>query len=173
MSYFEDLSQYTYVATAGPAINVGWLDAKHDFPTEQPSAPVLDALWRYCLILVVPTRGLHRCDLCSLPSSTFVRHGTRLLLGPGEIRVLGANGDLFAAPNLIYHYVSDHHYRPPHEFLQAVVDEPRPESEEYRNSLDRMGLRWEENVPVSDEPAEFRFVRTETGVERVEVKRRR
>jgi hypothetical protein len=56
----------------------------------------------------MPTRGLHSCTfctLCTLPNSSFVRHDTKLLLGSGEIRVFGATGDAFAAPNLIYHYI--------------------------------------------------------------------
>lgn len=176
MSYFEDLSRYSYdkiVAEACPAINVGWLGANHAFSTEQSNENVLDALWQYCLILALPTRGLHLCELCAAPSSAFARHGTRLLLGSGEIRVFGTNGDVFAAPNLIYHYVSDHHYRPPGEFLQAVEGGASPASEEYRGSLNRLGIRWRENPPLANEPTQFRFVRTERGIEREEVKGRR
>jgi hypothetical protein len=89
------------------------------------------------------------------------------------MRVFGVNGDVFAAPNLIYHYVSDHRYRPPHEFIQAVEGGPQPTSEEYRKALDCVGVRWRENAPLAEEPTQFRFVRTESGIERVEVKGRR
>jgi len=43
-------------------------------------------------------------------------------LGDAEIRVLGRNDRVFAAPNLIYHYVTAHGYRPPDEFLGALSD---------------------------------------------------
>ncbi len=173
MTFFEDLSPYTYSEAAprgASARNVGWLDAKHDFPRERPRPELLDALWEYCSILVVPTRGLHGCELCTSATNTFARRETKLLLGSGEIRVLGSAGDVFAAPNLIFHYICDHQYQPPQEFRQAVEMGPHPTSAEYRRLLDRLGLSWRENLPVSDEPKRFRFVRTEDGVEQQEEK---
>lgn len=102
----------------------------------------------------------------------------RLLLGSGEIRVFNSAGDVFAAPNLIYHYILQHHYRPPDEFLRAVEHGPRPRSDEYRALLKHLSVDWRENFPMTDEPIKFRFVRTEHGVEReiiepVEAKDRR
>ena len=44
-----------------------------------------------------------------------------MALGNAEIRVLGRNGKTYAAPNLIYHYIKDCGYLPPHEFLEAVM----------------------------------------------------
>jgi hypothetical protein len=177
MTYLEDLSPYTFLDGATPsaaaARNVGWLEASHDFPTEEPPPHLLDRLWEYCSILIFPTRGLHDCEFCSLPSSTFVRNGTRLFLGSGEIRVFNSTGEAFAAPNLIYHYVLGHHYRPPHEFLRAVEDGPRPGSDEYRKLLERLAVDWRENTPLLDEPKQFRFVRTEDGVEAQEKKKDR
>ena len=123
MTYFEDLSRYTFDATASGmarARNIGWLDAYHDFPKGHPRAGLLDAIWDYCSILVVPTRGIHGCELCVSPPTTFVRHDTRLLLGSGEIRIFDSTGGILAAPNLVYHYILDHQYRPPEEFLDAV-----------------------------------------------------
>ncbi|MCX7805518.1 MAG: hypothetical protein N3A38_10060 [Planctomycetota bacterium] len=38
-----------------------------------------------------------------------------------EIRVLGRDGKIYAAPTLIYHYVVAHKYRPPQEFIDAVM----------------------------------------------------
>jgi hypothetical protein len=37
-----------------------------------------------------------------------------------EIYVPGRNG-IYVAPSLIYHYVVDHHYQPPAEFMEAVL----------------------------------------------------
>lgn len=167
MTHFADLSQYVFVGTAGSAVarNVGWLDEHHKFPTGEPASELLDAVWVYCSILVAPTRGLHRCAFCASPPNTFVRHGTKLLLGSGEIRVFSSTGDVFAAPNLIYHYILEHHYRPPLEFLRAVEDGPRPGSDEYLELLRSLPVSWRENLPVSGDPRTFRFVRTESGVE--------
>jgi hypothetical protein len=169
MTYFEDLSPYTYTfdsAALDPVRCVGWLDAGHVFRTERPQPHLLDALWAYCSVLVEPTRGLHSCEFCSRPPNTHVRHGKRLLLGSGEIRVFSSTGEAFAAPNLVYHYILEHQYQPPEEFLQAVEKGPRPESDEYRELLGRLAVRWRENYPVPAEPEWFYFVRTANGVER-------
>jgi hypothetical protein len=61
--------------------------------------------------------------------------GEVLKLGSAEIRVFGRSGVIYAAPNLIFHYVKDHAYRPPREFIDAVVTGPGPETTEYRDQL--------------------------------------
>lgn len=54
-------------------------------------------------------------------STNSTRHGRSIGVGNGEIRVAGAGGQVYAAPTLIYHYVADHHYKPPAEFVRAVL----------------------------------------------------
>lgn len=44
-------------------------------------------------------------------------------LGSAEIAV-ATSATSFAAPDLILHYVRTHGYRPPAEFIQAVLDGP-------------------------------------------------
>lgn len=168
MTHFEDLSRYEYWDGPVVARNVGWLERARAFPVAEPRAGFLDALWEHCWILVMPTRGLHECDLCPSPSVTYVRHGTRLLLGSGEIRVFDGRGDVFAAPNLIYHYVLEHRYRPPEDFVRAVEGGPRPGSTEYTKALDALAVNWRHQTPVAGEPTQFRFVKTANGVEREE-----
>lgn len=43
------------------------------------------------------------------------------ILGSAEIRVGLPGGRWYAAPNLVYHYVTAHNYRPPDEFIEAVL----------------------------------------------------
>src|SRR2546428_13429610 len=71
-------------------------------------------------------RGYHKCELCSAPTSgVHVRRGDEeQSLGSAQIRVFGSGDATYAAPNLIYHYVVDHHYRPPEAFIQAVLEGP-------------------------------------------------
>jgi hypothetical protein len=38
---------------------------------------------------------------------------------------------------MIYHYVVDHHYLPPEEFISAVLDGPLPDSPEYLARAER------------------------------------
>ena len=51
-----------------------------------------------------------------------MRSGLRpVWLGNGEIRVTGEDGTVYAAPTMIAHYVAEHHYLPPQEFVDAVL----------------------------------------------------
>jgi hypothetical protein len=68
------------------------------------------------------------------------RNGEELLLGSAEIRVFGKGELIYAAPNLIYHYVSVHCYKPPEEFLQALEEGPSPPGSEYFKRLTNLNL---------------------------------
>jgi hypothetical protein len=50
----------------------------------------------------------------------------RMNLGSAEIRVFGKRGKIYAAPNMLYHYVTAHQYKPPDEFLHALKESPCP-----------------------------------------------
>jgi hypothetical protein len=42
-------------------------------------------------------------------------------LSSTEIRVVGRDGRVYAAPGLVCHYVAAHGYQPPQEFVEAVM----------------------------------------------------
>lgn len=65
----------------------------------------------------------------------------KLALGADEIRVIGERGQVYAAPNMLYHYVTVHGYKPPDEFIQALKHSPCPPGPEYIASLAAIG--WE------------------------------
>ncbi|WP_443062417.1 DUF7919 family protein [Streptomyces sp. NBC_00457] len=48
MMHFEDLSPYQYISVSVPcgvtAVNVGWLEARRDFPQEDVPEEFIDAL---------------------------------------------------------------------------------------------------------------------------------
>ena len=147
MSYFPDLSDYTYRPQFHrPGTKaIGWLGAGHEFPKQEPTEEILDLLWSYCTISVAQTRGIHECEFC--PRSDWYsvcRKGRRLLLGTSEIRVFSrTNEDIYAAPTLIYHYIDIHRYRPPDEFISALRQGPQPPSQEYFRLLEHLQLPWE------------------------------
>jgi hypothetical protein len=69
------------------------------------------------------TRGWHRCSLggCAHPDRPVVRSGgAEQVLGFAEVRAIGADGTAYAAPTLIHHYVVEHGYQPPEEFIAAI-----------------------------------------------------
>jgi len=139
VTYYPDL----YLFDRDPDTRkVGWLDAGHAYPKAVPSEELLDALWQFVKAPVCQTRGFHECELCVRSQAVEAeRGGERRLLGTAEIRTYGANGVLYAAPTLIYHYVAKHHYQPPDEFVQAAITGPRPPGDDYRALLRRFEIR--------------------------------
>jgi Tetratricopeptide repeat len=145
MAYFEDLSDYAYFARhfPSPSKNIGWLERGHEFKPEVPSAETLELLWNFCTISAVQSRGTHLCDLCDPPARVDCeRNGLSLRLGSSEIRVFSLTGTVYAAPTLIFHYVSVHHYRPPEEFLDAMREGPKPPALEYFEKLKTIDPSW-------------------------------
>jgi hypothetical protein len=127
-NWYADLSPYEYLEDhQGPAaLNVGWLDADHDFRRGAVSEPFLGALFEICKRPVNRTRGWHWCELCNAEAPIVaIRGHTTIHLGSAEIRVPGAGPILYAAPDLIYHYITEHGYHPPAEFIEAVMGAAR------------------------------------------------
>lgn len=95
-----------------PERNIGWLDSHHEFPcgpSDQEFVAILDRLCRNTRYHL--WRGSRPCLVCGelLPGH----------VGAAEIRVQGT-GVVYAAPNLIHHYVASHSYAPPRDFVDAV-----------------------------------------------------
>ncbi|MFO1124943.1 MAG: hypothetical protein U1E25_06460 [Methylocystis sp.] len=134
--YFKDLSNYDYIpeyAGSPPAKNVGWLATNRRFRKSAPTERFLNRLWAFCKIQIVLTRGIHSCPFCGDYSfdASFYSHGEEtLLLGSAEMRVFDADGiTIYAAPNLIFHYVEAHLYAPPERFVDGVLNGPLPDQQ--------------------------------------------
>jgi len=41
-------------------------------------------------------------------------------LGDAELRLAARDGTWLVAPTLVFHYVTDHGYQPPQEFIEAI-----------------------------------------------------
>jgi hypothetical protein len=54
--------------------------------------------------------------------------------------VLLQSGEIFAAPNLIYHYMAFHDYGPPEPLVDALMNGPRQSSQDYLSKLAAVGL---------------------------------
>lgn len=134
--HFVDLTPYTYCAEEGapPALNVGWLDIAE--PYERGSVPpaFIERLKGLLRQHHAQTRGFQECQFCPdlrtafLPGKPFDRKLYEDCLADGrfssaEIRVRGEDGKWYAAPRMIVHYVEAHGYRPPEEFIKAVMKE--------------------------------------------------
>jgi len=139
--YWADLAPYRseeYAAIGTKAI--GWLSAEYPFNQGETSPDFKDTLRLFCSQPIMRMRGFHACELC--PSSSHdMRQEDGLWLGDAEIRVFYQE-QIYAAPDLIYHYVLKHNYRPPDEFINAVLNGPKPESREYEALLKKLPRIW-------------------------------
>jgi len=127
MSYFPDLTEYTYfsrqrqyppVPGETELINVGWLDIEHEFTTgEVPAEFVVKLKYLLDHHRTMHTRGWHECPYCEEAKAGYIKENS----GTAEIRVPSGN-ILYCCPELIYHYVLEHGYKPPQEFIDATLN---------------------------------------------------
>jgi hypothetical protein len=119
-------------------VHVGWLDNIHPFTKGVVDPQVLAKLERLSTKPVEVYRGFHICELCVLPDElrehapgqgkVLANHGPywewiKARVSNGEIRV-SFEMVSYAAPCLITHYIEEHRYLPPEEFLRAVCVTP-------------------------------------------------
>jgi hypothetical protein len=133
--HFVDLTPYTYgrLICDPPALNVGWLDIAMPFERGPVPAGFIERLKK----LVSQqdhsqTLGFQVCQFCK-DLYAALRVGGKFdhklyneCLADGrfssaEIRVQGKDGRWYASPRMIAHYVEAHGYRPPDEFIEAVM----------------------------------------------------
>lgn len=124
MAYFDDLSHYTYFPRY-PAnyLNVGWLSATSPYSQGTVSDYFLSALEQLVKKPVHFCMGYHDCEFCQILEEIARLNRTpsyQSRLGNGEVHVPGENGKTYVAPVLVYHYVKEHQYKPPEEFISAV-----------------------------------------------------
>lgn len=141
MSYFEELSDYTYHRGHEDAKNIGWLDSDYPYDIGEVSSMFINYLWNYLEYPVNVCRGFHTCNLCAQPSRgipVVENNNEWRKVGYYEIRVLSNKGIVYAAPSMIWHYVVHHGYRPPQEFIDAVLSSNiAPGSKEYKEFLNK------------------------------------
>ena len=122
MAYIPDLDECTYVQVDGHRlVAVGWLDSSEPgwdgFPAGRTPPGLLAALerWDRDHPLLPKFMGWHRCNLDGCTDGQ--------ARGASELFVTHAlPGTLYCAPSLVRHYISAHSYRPPEEFVRAVLD---------------------------------------------------
>lgn len=101
--------------------NVGWLSRGTPYLPGNVDPILVRKLEQFAIFCpVMQTRGFHYCEYCDIEEIAISSHGKRRLLGTAEIWVPTSEDIIYAAPDLISHYVSAHSYSPPREFLDAV-----------------------------------------------------
>lgn len=131
MTHFPDLSTRTPVV-GKHGVSIGWLSSSHPFPTGAVGPEFTSALARLWEAPVALTRGFHLCELCPknreddphrFDAGSAFWSSTEY--GNGEILVRSEAGVVYVAPRLVLHYVTEHGYRPPQEFIDAALFQSR------------------------------------------------
>lgn len=61
-----------------------------------------------------------------------------------ETVVKGTDETLYLAPSLIFHYITEHNYKPPQEFIEAVLYTKNLSDQEYQKILTAISpYEWE------------------------------
>lgn len=130
MSWFPDMGTECMIGEGDHLRAIGWLSDQHPFPVGDTPPEFLARLREFCnnwgegqdSLNWVMFFGPHECELC------------RSYMASGNIGVPGI-GVLFAAPEMVAHYVEVHRYSPPPEFIAAVLSAPVPGTPEYHEAV--------------------------------------
>jgi hypothetical protein len=132
MSFFPDMGGETMIAAGDHVRAIGWLHPDHEYPRGVVPAECVARLREFVRLaghcaeaLYLPLcMGFHTCEFCQQA------HGIRNLGVP-------AGDVLFVAPEMVAHYVEQHGYAPPPEFVAAVMESPLPGTSEYQDAVER------------------------------------
>lgn len=124
--YFKDFTNYNYLKNSeNPYVkNIGWLSNEHVFSQGNVSETFLEKLEHLiCHQKVNTTRGVHRCEFCTSKEHIYIeKDNKKCFLGNFEIWLPSVSEHiLYAAPSLVYHYISKHNYLPPLDFINSVT----------------------------------------------------
>src|SRR5438034_4020922 len=131
MSWFPDMGTVTMIDAGDHVRAVGWLSATHPFAEGDVPAELLAGLKEFANRWGDSTEALgwgcymgpHCCELCDR------------FMACGNFGV-PSGGLLFVAPDMLHHYVEAHRYRPPDEFIAALMQSPLPGTDEYRAAVE-------------------------------------
>lgn len=121
--YFRDLTSYQYCLPfpLHGILNVGWLSPEHSYTkgvVDAGSISEIKFLAIYAAAHVM--RGYHYCEFCGCEPPRIKIGNDMLELGFAELLVRDEGGRMYAAPNLLVHYIETHNYRPPDAFFEAA-----------------------------------------------------
>lgn len=122
--FYKDLTPYEYYLPfkLPNVLNVGWLDKNNNFAKSETSIELVEKLYEILMkegifeSRVNQIRGVHPCNLCEAHNfhSPF--------LGSCELWIPSyEEGIYFAAPSLVIHYIQEHNYCPPKNFVESVL----------------------------------------------------
>lgn len=140
--YYPDLHTECALDSGPETRAVGWLDPAHPFPTRPASPRFLRRLADHLESAWSPADSLGPggCQFCGQPIRPRTAAGLRRL--HSEALWIPGPGVVYVAPGAVLHYVSEHSYAPPEEFVAAVMACPIQGSREYLALLRRLPTWW-------------------------------
>lgn len=137
--YLPDLSTYPFLESKDNIVfkAVGWLDVNHNFTQGSVTNEFMACLWGFCQTPMIVSMGFHDCDLCNKFNYGYgvyaKREDMQIRLGSTIVAVFDGFSDytVYVAPDMIYHYILEHQYLPPQQFVDSILKSPPPDSFEY------------------------------------------
>jgi hypothetical protein len=135
LKYYDELSPYHYGmdCSFSEVKNIGWLHKDYPFKTGEIDSIFLKKLKRLILksdedggrfdVLVDRLRGSCACPVCGQSDLRISDENKSFLLGSAEVWIpdIKSDGNYFATFGLIIHYIEEHTYQPPQEFIDSVL----------------------------------------------------
>lgn len=120
--YYPDLHTECDIDSGPDTRAVGWLSPDHPFPTRPASPVFLACLARHIETAWGPaaSMGQYSCEFCGQPLRREVRFGRQVPMASETLWIPTAAA-VYVAPAAILHYVSEHSYAPPEEFILGVL----------------------------------------------------
>ncbi|MBI1832290.1 MAG: hypothetical protein HYR84_12675 [Planctomycetes bacterium] len=130
MSHFADLAHQSMVASGEHVRAIGWLHPAHPYSKGDVSATFMSRLKQFAAesadsaesLFFGAFCGIHTCEFCGKA------HGVANFGVPCDTL-------LYIAPEMIVHYIEEHGYCPPQEFVAAVLRSPLPDTDEGRKGV--------------------------------------
>jgi hypothetical protein len=127
MSFFPDMGRKSLVAAGDHVRAIGWLHPDHPYTKGEVPAGFVARLKEFAArsgksagaLYFGAFGGFHMCEFCGR-----ARGISNFGVPSGDL--------LFVAPEMVVHYIQQHGYCPPAEFLAAVLRSPLPDREEYQ-----------------------------------------
>lgn len=111
-----------YLFKIAKVFNVGWLDNHIEYTQGNTPFELIERLFEILnsqgdfLARVNQIRGVHTCNFCGADKFQ------NSFIGSCELWIPGADGETyFAAPSLIIHYIQEHNYCPPKNFIESAL----------------------------------------------------
>ena len=160
MTYYPDLTEYEYIEKNDEysCVNIGWLSAEKHFDKGVLPFSIIEKIEQFSQYMINVTRGFHDCELFSDKDVRLYDLADKsILLGSAEVRIFSNEPIIYAAPNLLIHYVTEHGYLPPKKFIDAIQNGPLPDSQEYRDLLSKHNIDWVSAKHCPKLPKKFRL----------------